>query len=86
MRLAYTSVQLLFNIPKVRPNSQTRGIWCMKLANWDAALPYLLVDHHFENVTPPEIVPMDKEYTRDTIWKGYLQRCDFEKGVKVIGA
>ncbi|MCL7048398.1 hypothetical protein MKW94_025368, partial [Papaver nudicaule] len=50
--------------------------------SWRAAHPYMLVDH-FIDITPQEIVEMEKECPRDIILKGYLRGCHIEEGTKV---
>ncbi|XP_026387871.1 ribosome biogenesis protein BMS1 homolog isoform X1 [Papaver somniferum] len=61
-----------------------RFISDMKLPplSWRATHPYVLVDH-FEDITPPERVHMDKKCVRNITLDGYLRGCDIKKGTKV---
>ncbi|KAI3903002.1 hypothetical protein MKW92_042186 [Papaver armeniacum] len=61
-----------------------RFISDMKLPplSWRATHPYVLVDH-FEDITPPERVHMDKKCVRNITLDGYLRGCAIKKGTKV---
>ncbi|KAI3903001.1 hypothetical protein MKW92_042185 [Papaver armeniacum] len=61
-----------------------RFISDMKLhpLSWRAAHPYLLVDH-FEDITPPERLHMDRKCDRKISLAGYLRGCNIKKGTKV---
>uniref|UniRef100_K4A518 Bms1-type G domain-containing protein n=1 Tax=Setaria italica TaxID=4555 RepID=K4A518_SETIT len=50
--------------------------------SWRMAHPYLLVDR-FEDVTPPEIVRLDKKCDRKITLYGYLRGCNMKRGTKV---
>lgn len=83
-KLFYLSGLIHGKYSKRETHNLARFISVMKFPplSWRLSHPYILVDR-FEDVTPPEIVHVDRKCDRNVTLYGYLRGCNLKKGTKV---